>query len=283
MEKRSLRASELGRDRSFAVQVEQTQQPLAPSTSHRQLVEALRSKQKTSKGASAYARFLNRPAGRHFAALAYKLHMTPNGVTAVSALCSFAGIGLIAFAPATPVISVLIALLLVLGYALDSADGQLARLRGGGSFAGEWLDHVVDAVKMASLHLAVLVAWYQGYVERGAWLAVPLLYQLLAVVLFFAIILTDQMRRAHRGSTSTRLAGEGSSSILYSLAVLPTEYGVLCLAFFLWSIPPVFSVVYAVFFGINVCFLLLALPRWYGEMRSYGSADKAQAAPPAEL
>ncbi|MEC5190387.1 CDP-alcohol phosphatidyltransferase family protein [Arthrobacter sp. MP_M4] len=257
------------------MQVEQTEPPLAPSSSHHQLVQALRSKQKTSKGASAYARYLNRPAGRHFAALAYRLHMTPNGVTAVSALCSFAGIGLIAFAPATPVVSVVIALLLVLGYALDSADGQLARLRGGGSFAGEWLDHVVDAVKMASLHLAVLVAWYQGYAESSAWLAVPLLYQLLAVVLFFAIILTDQMRRAHRGSTATRLAGEGSSSVLYSLAVLPTEYGVLCLAFLLWFIPPVFSVVYAVFFGVNACFLLLALPRWYREMRSYGAADKA--------
>ncbi|NUU31980.1 CDP-alcohol phosphatidyltransferase family protein [Arthrobacter sp. C9C5] len=245
------------------------------SSTHRQLVQALRSKQKTSKGASAYARYLNRPAGRHLAALAFKLHLTPNGVTAVSALCSFAGIGLIALAPATAVNSVLIALLLVLGYALDSADGQLARLRGGGSFAGEWLDHVVDAVKMASLHLAVLVAWYRGYAESAAWLVVPLFYQLLAVVLFFAIILTDQMRRAHRGSASMRLAGEGNSSFLYSLAVLPTEYGVLCLAFFLWAVPPVFSIVYAVLFGINVCFVLLALPRWYREMRSYDSADTA--------
>lgn len=255
--------------------VEQSQPTLAPSPSHRQLVQVLRSKQKTSRGASAYARYFNRPAGRHFAAWAYKLNMTPNGVTALSALCSFSGIGLIAFAPATATISVLIVLLLVLGYALDSADGQLARLRGGGSFAGEWLDHVVDAIKMASLHLAVLVAWHQGYSESEAWLAIPLLYQLLAVVLFFTIILTDQLRRAHRGSTSTRLAGEGNSSFLYSLAVLPTEYGVLCLAFLLWAIPPVFSVVYAVFFGINVCFLLLALPRWYREMRSYGGVDKA--------
>jgi phosphatidylglycerophosphate synthase len=245
---------------------------LAASSSHRELVAALQSKQKTSKGASAYARYLNRPAGRHLAAVAYKLRMSPNGVTAVSALCSFCGIGLIALAPATAAVSVLIVVLLVLGYALDSADGQLARLRGGGSFAGEWLDHVVDAVKMASLHLAVLVAWYQGYAQSSAWLAVPLLYQLLAVVLFFAIILTDQMRRAHRGSTSTRLAGEGNSSFIYSLAVLPTEYGVLCLTFILWAVPPVFSVLYAALFGINACFLLVALPRWYREMRSYGVA-----------
>ena len=51
--------------------------------------------------------------------------------------------------------------LLVVGYAFDAADGQLARLRGGGIIAGEWLDHMVDAIKVASLHLAVLVGLYR--------------------------------------------------------------------------------------------------------------------------
>lgn len=255
--------------------VEQSHSEMTSATSHREIVGLLRSKQKTSKGASAYAQYLNRPAGRHLAALAYKMRMTPNGVTALSALCSFSGIALIALAPATAGVSFIVVILLVLGYALDSADGQLARLRGGGSFAGEWLDHVVDAFKMASIHLAVLVAWYRGYAQHEGWLLVPLLYQLLAVVLFFAIILTDQMRRAHRGSTSMRLAGEGSSSIGYSIAVLPTEYGVLALAFLLWGVPPAFTAVYATLFAVNACFMAMALPRWYREMRSYGATGKA--------
>ena len=255
--------------------VEQSHSAMASAASHREIVDLLRSKQKTSKGASAYARYLNRPAGRHLAALAYKFKMTPNGVTALSALSSFSGIALIALAPATWTVSMIVVVLLVLGYALDSADGQLARLRGGGSFAGEWLDHVVDAFKMASIHLAVLVAWYRGYAQHEVWLLVPLFYQLLAVVLFFAIILTDQMRRAHRGSTSMRLAGEGSSSFIYSLAVMPTEYGVLAVAFLLWAAPPAFTAVYASLFVVNVCFVVLALPRWYREVRSYGATGKA--------
>lgn len=255
--------------------VEDVRDLLGPSSPYRELTAALVSKQKTSKGASAYARFLNRPAGRYIAALAFKLRMTPNAVTAISAACSFSGIALIALAPATVGISAMIVTLLVLGYALDSADGQLARLQGGGSFAGEWLDHVVDAAKMGSLHLAVLVSWYHGYALSPTWLVVPLLYQFLAVVLFFSIILTDQMRRAHRGSASTRLAGEGTSSFVYSLAVLPTEYGVLALAFGLWAVPSAFSVVYTAFFAINACFFLMALPRWYREMLSYGRTDVA--------
>lgn len=255
--------------------VEQSPLGIASASSHREIVNELRSKQKTSKGASAYARYLNRPAGRHLAALAYKMKMTPNGVTALSALCSLSGILLIALAPATWIVSLVIVAVLVLGYALDSADGQLARLRGGGSFAGEWLDHVVDAFKMASIHLAVLFAWYRGYAQHEMWLLVPLFYQLLAVVLFFAIILTDQMRRAHRGSTSMRLAGEGSSSLAYSLAVLPTEYGVLTLAFLAWAVPPAFAAIYTSLFIVNVCFLVLALPRWYREVRSYGATGKA--------
>ena len=40
---------------------------------------------------------------------------------------------MLALAPAEPLVGLLVTALLVLGYALDSADGQLARLTGGGS------------------------------------------------------------------------------------------------------------------------------------------------------
>ena len=57
---------------------------------------------------------------------------------------------------------VVVSLLLILGYALDSADGQLARLLGGGTPEGEWLDHVIDSAKLATIHLAVLVSLYRA-------------------------------------------------------------------------------------------------------------------------
>ena len=67
-------------------------------------------------------------------------------VTVVSACFTFAGIVLLAVVPPTAINGLVVALM-VLGDALDSADGQLARLRGGGSTVGEWLDHVIDCAR----------------------------------------------------------------------------------------------------------------------------------------
>jgi len=239
--------------------------------SYRDLVQTLEGRQKTNKGASAYARWVNRPLGRRLAALAHLAGLTPNQVTGISALCSAAGLVLIMAGPVAWATGVAAAFLLVLGYALDAADGALARLRGGGTFAGEWLDHVVDAGKMALVHLAVLVGWWRGSDLSEAWLAAPLVYEFIAVVFFFTIVLTDQLRRAHRGSAQMRLAGEGSSSVAYSVAVLPTEYGVLALAFTLWGTPTVFAYCYLGLLACNAAFISLALPKWYREVKTFGS------------
>ena len=122
-------------------------------------LSALATAQKSSSGAPAYSRFVNRRLGRWAAAAAWVVGATPNQVTALSAVCTFAGIALVAAVPSGALVAVAVVLLLVVGYALDSADGQLARLRGGGSPAGEWLDHVIDATKIAVLHLAVFASW----------------------------------------------------------------------------------------------------------------------------
>lgn len=240
-----------------------------PTRSFREAVVALQSHQKTNKGGPAYSRFVNRPFGRRLAALAYVLGRTPNQVTFVSALCSFGGIAVIATVDPTIWTALGTSALLVIGYALDAADGQLARLRGGGSVAGEWLDHIVDAAKIGSLHIAVAVHWHQFGDRSDAALLIPLGFQVVATVQFFAIILNDQLRRAHRGTTRMLLAGDGSSSPLYSLAVIPTDYGLLCLVFSLLAWDAGFDVVYTALFAANLAFLLLALGRWFREMRSY--------------
>ncbi|WP_286279159.1 CDP-alcohol phosphatidyltransferase family protein [Naasia aerilata] len=99
-------------------------------------LERLRSSQKSSKGAAAYSRFVNRPLGRVLAAVAATAGLRPNQVTAISAVFTFAGIVLLATVPPSLGLGVGVTLLLLVGYALDSADGQVARLRGGGSLAG---------------------------------------------------------------------------------------------------------------------------------------------------
>jgi phosphatidylglycerophosphate synthase len=225
--------------------------------------------QKTSKGGPAYSRLVNRRLGRLLAAVAFTVGATANQVTAVSALLTFAGISTIALVSPTAASSAAICLLLVGGYALDSADGQVARLRGGGSIAGEWLDHVVDAIKIAALHMAVLVSWYRFSDASDLQLLIPIGYQVVASVMFFVIILNDRIRRAQRGTSGMLLAGDGESSIFYSLAVLPTDYGLLCLVLSLLFWEAAFRMTYAALFLANSAFLLLALIKWYREMRSY--------------
>jgi len=172
-------------------------------------------------------------------------------------------IAIIALAPPAPLTGVGIGLLLIVGYALDSADGQLARLRGGGSPAGEWLDHVVDAAKTSSLHLAVLVGWFRFLeLPSQALLLVPLGYAIVAAVLFFAMILNDFLRPRGHGSSPARPQGGGIRSLL----VLPTDYGVLCIAFLLFGAPGVFVPVYSLLFIANAAYALLALPKWFREM-----------------
>jgi phosphatidylglycerophosphate synthase len=218
---------------------------------------------KRAPGAPAYSIYVNRPLGRLLAAAAYLAGLTPNAVTAISAVFTFSAILVIAIVPTGPVIGVAIGLLLIVGYALDSADGQVARLRGGGSPAGEWLDHVVDAGKISSLHLAVLVSWWR-FLELPSelLLLVPLGFAIVAAVLFFAMILNDFLRARDHSESRARSPGGGIRSLL----MLPTDYGVLCIAFLFFGAPAVFVPVYGLLFVANVAFALLALPKWFREI-----------------
>jgi len=255
-----------------------------PERTVRAALAALAAAQKTSSGAPAYSRFVNRRLGRWLAAVAWVLRATPNQVTAVSALCTFAGIALLALLPAGPTVAVLVPLLLVVGYALDSADGQLARLGGGGSPAGEWLDHVVDATKIAVLHLAVGVAWIRSPEDRGGLVAVPFAYQVVATVAFFAIVLTEQLRRAEAARRGEAKLTRPRTGVLYSLAVVPTDYGLLCLAFALLAWPLGFTVVYLALAAANTLYLAAALPKWWRELSAAprdGAPVAARSAEPA--
>jgi phosphatidylglycerophosphate synthase len=246
---------------------------------YRHALAELGSKQKTAKGAPAYSRFVNRRLGRHLAALAWALDRTPNQVTALSAVCT--GTGIIALGLLTPsaALALFVTLTLVLGYALDSADGQLARLRGGGSSAGEWLDHVVDSLKTGALHTAVLVHLYRTDLS-DRWLLVPLLYAAVASSWFFTVILTDQLRRAHARASGTPVVPPGAAAPLWrSLLALPTDYGVLCLVFLLLAVPRAFTVVYALMLCGTMAVFAAALVSWYRELRGWDSAPPVRTTP----
>jgi phosphatidylglycerophosphate synthase len=222
--------------------------------------------QKGAAGAPAYSRFVNRKLGRLLAALAFHAGLTPNAVTGISALFTATAIALLALVAPSWGLGLVVAGCLVVGYAFDAADGQLARLRGGGSPAGEWLDHMVDAAKIASLHLALLIGLYRfESVPRDAWLLLPLGFSVVSVVLFFGTLLNESLRAQH-GAVTRAARSDERPSVLRSLLVVPTDYGLLCLVFVLLGAPRVFLAVYAVLFLATAGYLALASLKWFKEM-----------------
>jgi phosphatidylglycerophosphate synthase len=222
--------------------------------------------QKGAVGAPAYSRFVNRRLGRLLAALAFHAGLTPNVVTGSSAAFTASGIALLALFPPSWGLGAGIAACLLLGYALDSADGQLARLRGGGSPAGEWLDHMVDAVKLLALHLSVLVALYRSdAVGSDGLLLIPLGYCIADGALFFAMMLNEAMRAQHGAATRAQRT-EAGPSLRRSLLSLPTDYGVIAVLFVFWGVPAVFVSGYAVLFVATAAHLTLGSMKWFREM-----------------
>ena len=221
--------------------------------------------QKPAYGTPAYSRFVNRPVGRWIAAAAASVGLSPNQVSGLSALCSMVAIVMVATVSPVPLTGLLVAALLVLGYALDSADGQVARLTGVSSRLGEWLDHMIDCAKTNALHLAVLLSLYQFTEVDVRWLLVPMVYLAAANVLFFGMILVDQLRRAS-GETSTKTGG--SLSVVRAIAILPSDYGALCLVFLTLAWPTLFLGLYTLFAVGAVLLLAAALAKWVRELRA---------------
>jgi phosphatidylglycerophosphate synthase len=242
-----------------------TSRPAPERESLRATLQRLAGAQKGAVGAPAYSRFVNRRLGRLLAALAYHAGLTPNAVTGISAAFTAAGIAVLALVRPSWAMGVVVAACLVIGYALDAADGQLARLRGGGSPAGEWLDHMVDAVKSSSLHLAVLVGMYRFETVDPVLLLVPVGYCVVDAVLFFGTMLNDALRAQHGVATRSQPTGQ-RPSVGRSLLVLPTDYGLLCCVFVLFGAPWLFVPVYTFLFLAMAAFLALASVKWFREM-----------------
>ncbi|WP_327293377.1 CDP-alcohol phosphatidyltransferase family protein [Streptomyces sp. NBC_01198] len=217
--------------------------------------------QKTAKGVSVYSRYVNRPAGRVLAAGAYRAGMTPNQVTLVSAGFSYAAIAALAVAAPSWGLAVAVYAALAVGFAFDSADGQLARLLGAGGAAGEWLDHVVDCAKITAVHAAVLITFYRHFALPGdGWLLLPLGFQLAAVMIFFGGLLTDKLKP--KGLS----AAAAPPSRLRAVALLPVDYGVFCLVFLLLGSQDAFRYGYLALFVVHAAFLAAFLTKWFREL-----------------
>jgi len=236
----------------------------AADSKFRRSYASLAAAQKGSVGVSFYSRWVNRPAGRVLAAGAHVLGLTPNAVTYLSAVATLAGLLVLVLVPPSPLVGVGVGLLLVLGFALDSSDGQLARLRGGGSVLGEWLDHLIDAGKTVLVHTSVLLAvWFHGDVPT-AWLLVPLAYQFVAVVQFSGILLTQFLERKAGG------AAKRPPSNLRSLLLLPADYGILCLVFLTSGVHAIFLPLYTVLAVVTALITAAMIVAWARRLTALG-------------
>lgn len=244
------------------------------SPGYRATVARLAIAQKPGRGAPPYSRWVNRRFGRWLAAGAYLMGRTPNQVTAASATMTLVALVLVATVKPSWWLGVLVAFLLLLGYALDSADGQLARLRGGGTKSGEWLDHIVDAFKIVLFHGVILVSFYRfGNTGGDPVLLIPLGFIVVSSVFFFGMILTDQLRRlasSERGEVYSKPSGSGGW--LQTIVAIPTDYAILCLAFLLFGWRFGFVIVYGLLFAANAVILFGVLVRWWRELRTIDTA-----------
>ncbi|WP_103534090.1 CDP-alcohol phosphatidyltransferase family protein [Streptomyces sp. SM11] len=238
------------------------------------VLRELRGAQKSAKGVSLYSRYVNRPAGRVLAAGAYRAHLTPNQVTLTSALFTYGALASVALVEPSWTLAVLVYAALAVGFAFDSADGQLARLTGRGGPDGEWLDHVVDCGKLLLVHTAVLISFHRfGELPSDAWLLLPLGFQLAAVLTFCAGLLREHLGKANGPGARSPSWAEPEPpaapvSRVRAVALLPADYGVFCLVFLLLGAPEAFRAGYAVLAAVHTLFLAAFLAKWFRELKA---------------
>lgn len=269
----------------------------------REVMAKLDAAQKPGEGVPAYMRWVNRRVARAGAAAAVALGLSANAVSWISLSVSLIGLAVLIVAPIAWWTGLVVAVLLALGFALDSSDGQVARVTGTGSVAGEWLDHVIDAVRTPAIHLAVLVALYRHHAVADGWLLLPILYTLVSVGIFMSQILAEQLRRGRLASDALAAANAAASApvvvveaavearlaqpgveasaapvnkrrdTLRSFLLLPTDFGMVCWMFVFWGFTPVFVAVYALMLLINgLHFPLSAFRKYMGLTALNGGA-----------
>lgn len=234
----------------------------APLT-FRAAIRQLDAAQKPGAGVPAYTRWVNRRAARIFAAFFGSIRSTPAVVSITSIVWTLAGLGaFLLLQPVSPVLAgIVAAVMLAVGYALDSADGQLARLQGTSSLQGEWLDHTLDAIRLPTVHLAVAAAYLMAAQPVPAVAAA--VFSVFASAGFLSQNVGGLLRdNARVERTQVRP--------MQSWILLPTDPGVLCWVFALWGAPVLFGVVYLLLMLANIAHMLLSSRRRWRELSQGG-------------
>ena len=220
--------------------------------------------QRVPRGVPAYTLWVNRRAGRWVAAAAPRW-ATPNGITLVGAALTYGGLIGLWVVPIGSGWGSLIGVLMIIGFILDSADGQLSRLRGGGTPLGEWLDHVLDAGRIALLHISVAAFMIRsGWpLESLAWAAV---FLVTATLVYAGGLLVDKVRSG--GAAGSRSTVMTRSVAIRAFILLPVDYGVTCVVFLLVPLVSVFLWAYVALAALSVVLCVVYMAKWVRELRA---------------
>ena len=225
---------------------------------------SLSNAQKVPRGVPAYTLWVNRRAGRWVAAAAPRW-VTPNGITLVGAALTYGALIGLWVVPIGVGWGSLIGVLLILGFILDSADGQLSRLRGGGTPLGEWLDHVLDAGRIALLHISVA-----AYMIRAGWplesLAWAALFLVTATLVYGGGLLVEMVRSC--GAAGSRSTAMTRAVAVRAFILLPVDYGVTCVVFLLVPLVSIFLWSYVVLAVLSVLLCVVYMAKWVRELRA---------------
>lgn len=245
--------------------VDATRGVVSRKSGYRVVLAELGAAQKSGAGVPAYLRWVNRGLGRRAAAVAYLCGLTPNAVTLASSLLSAAGLVLLAVATPGFAVGAGVSLLLLAGYALDSADGQLARLTRSGSKQGEFLDHLVDAVRQPAVHLATAVSLAHRADLDGQWpVLVALGFMLVSSAWFFGQILAESL------FPSPRTRPGADAPVWVSFVKVPYDVGFLYLIFFLLGSVAGFVGLYTALFGLTTAVAVASMVRKYHALAHAG-------------
>lgn len=232
------------------------------------LLASMASAQKKRHGASLYLLWVNRPLGRLLAAIAYKRNLTPSAVTLAGGVITYAACGVIAINGESQLWAIVAAIALMIGYALDSADGQLARISGKTSLSGEFLDRCIDMGKFVLLHASIVAVLLRSDEVSGplVGLAGTVFLASLVVQSFASILRTELSKRKPSDVLRSNASEYGLKDRFKSVFYLGKEYGTVCVfvAFLPLSVP--FFTGYVILALITLGTALLFVVKWHGEL-----------------
>jgi phosphatidylglycerophosphate synthase len=225
--------------------------------------------QKKGAGTPAYTRFVNRWLGRLFASILACFNTSPNIVSLVSGLITITSLLLFTIIEDITIIkSSLLVISLYFAYALDSSDGQLARLLNKQSKQGEWLDHTLDAIKIPLSHGVAIYLIYNNSIPNPGWIIFYLAILSFACANFLSGILKSKLKP--NNSTNINMLSKHKTSIR-SFLTLPLDYGVFILLFFFLFNNQLFFIIYSLWGVIFILYSLLLLIKSWREVVSYNA------------